>query len=65
MPFSPQHLLSSGLQHLQVIRRDLGDFVGGRQAPVVSKCFYKNRFLTYLFFFFFLTKEWEMEESDS
>lgn len=66
MPFSPQYLLSFGLQHLQVIRRrDFQDFAGGRQAPVVSMCFYKNGFLTYLSFFFFWTKEWKMEESDS
>lgn len=47
------------LQHIHVIRRrDFWDFLGGKQAPVVSKC-YKNGFLTYLFF---MTKEWEIEE---
>lgn len=52
MPFSLQYLLSFGLQHLQVIsRRYFQDFVGGREAPVVSKCFYKNGLLTYLSFY--------------
>lgn len=34
--------------------------MGGRQAPVVSECFYKNGFLTYLSLcFFFLDQEME------
>lgn len=31
--------------------------MGGRQAPVVSECFYKNGFLTYLSFFW--TNKWK------